>query len=86
MNNFLCCHGCAVPAPVENITATVKAWSQMNYYYISAEWKVIMTVFVGKYANLNYMLDFPAYIYIHQTHAEFPVRKRSASDILRCLS
>ena len=39
MNNLLCFHGCVVPAPVEFVTATIKASSHMNYY-INAEWKV----------------------------------------------
>ena len=44
MNNLLCFCGRVVPAPLEIITATIKASSQMNYY-ISAEWKVTMLVY-----------------------------------------
>ena len=44
MSNLLCCHGHAVPAAVEIITATVKVLSQM-IYYITAEWKVTMLVY-----------------------------------------
>ena len=35
----LCCHGHAVPAPVEIVSATISESSQLNYN-ITAEWKV----------------------------------------------
>ena len=44
MNNLLCFHGHAVPAPVEIVTVAIKLSSQMNYY-IFAEWKVTMLAY-----------------------------------------
>ena len=40
-NYFLCCHGHAVPPPVEIVTATINQISQMNYS-ITVDWKVTM--------------------------------------------
>ena len=44
MNNRLCFHGHAVPAPVEIVTATINVSLHMNYY-ITAKWKVNTLVF-----------------------------------------
>ena len=43
MQFFCVCHGHAVPAPVEIVTATIDELSQINYY-ITDEWKVTMSV------------------------------------------
>ena len=55
MNNLLCFHGRVVPAPVEFVTATIKASSHMNYY-INAEWKVSELVIYYKCLVIIYLL------------------------------
>ena len=65
MNNLLCCHGHAVPAPVEIVTVTTTLSFEMNT--ITAEWKVTMLVY--NYVQFNINVKYNGYfMHLQENH------------------